>query len=156
MTLLENKGGGLGSIGAPVPPRVDAETQQSLLDVLRQAVGQGGPLVKAFGVLGLDVRRARCWTCRADRGAGLDDPSPGASVIALMPDGVEGIVSSHQRLDCRGSYENLCWTAPLTVRRVLNDHHLRFRHPPRPLSGQRRPFPDWASCFPSCTRLSGW
>ncbi|MGO0577425.1 hypothetical protein [Ornithinimicrobium panacihumi] len=35
------------------------------------------------------------------------------------------------------------------MRRVLNDHDLRFRHPPRASPSQRRPFPDWASYTPN-------
>lgn len=147
------------SIGAPVPARVDAATKQALLDLLGHATGQGWPLVKACGVLGLDVRRVRRWTRRADTGTGLVDARPGGSVNALMPEEVQAIVSafetygvkdfSHRRLAHRGSYEGLFWAGPSTVRRVLNDHDLRFRHPPAPPRGHRRPFPDWASYTPN-------
>ena len=41
------------------------------------------------------------------------------------------------------------WASASTVRRVLNDHDLRFRHPPRPSRSKRRPFPDWATYQPS-------
>ena len=149
------------SIGAPVPARVDAATKQALLGLLAHAVGQGWPVVKACRVLGLDVRRARRWAHRADTdtNTGLVDARPGGSVTALMPDEVEAIVAafetygvkdfSHRRLAHRGSYEGLFWAGPSTVRRVLNAHDLRFRHPPRPPRGQRHPFPDWASYTPN-------
>ncbi len=146
---------------APVPARVDAPTKGVLLGLVEHATDHGWPVEKACGVLGLDVRRARRWTRRreADADAGLVDARPGASVNALMPAEVEAIVSafetfgekdfSHRRLAHRGSYENLFWAAPSTVRRVLNEHDLRFRHPARPSPSKRRPFPDWASYTPN-------
>lgn len=147
------------SVDQAVPARVEASTKQVLLDLLGYAVEQGWPLVKACAVLGLDVRRARRWTRRADTDGGLVDAPPGASVNALMPAEVEAILGafetygvkdfSHRRLAHRGSYEDLFWASPSTVRRVLNDHDLRFAHPPRPPRGQRRPFPDWASYTPN-------
>ena len=143
---------------APVPARVDAATKQVLLDLLDHAAGHGWPLVKTCDVLGLDVRRARRWVGRAKTTEGLVDARPGGSVNALRPCEEEAIVSafevfgekdfSHRRLAYRGSYEGLFWAAPSTVRRVLNAHDLRFRHPPRPSPSQRRPFPDWASYAP--------
>lgn len=143
---------------APVPARVDAATKQALLDMLDHAGGHGWPLVKTCKVLGLDVRRARRWVGRSKTVEGLVDARPGASVNSLRPCEEEAIVSafevfgvkdfSHRRLAYRGSYEGLFWAAPSTVRRVLNAHDLRFRHPPRPSPSQRRPFPSWASYTP--------
>ncbi len=143
----------------PIPARVDAATKTTLLDALREAISQGWPLAKACRVLRLSERRARRWiTCR-DVGAPLADARPGASVNALTPQEVAAILDafetfgvkdfSHRRLAHRGSYEALFWACPSTVRRVLNDHDLRFRHPPRPAPSQRRPFPDWASYTPN-------
>ena len=144
---------------APVPARVGAATKQTLLGLLEHAVEQGWPLVKACAVLGLDVRRARRWTHRADRADGLVDARPGGSVNGLTPAELQAILEaferfgeedfSHRRLAHRGSYEHLFWAPPATVRRVLLDHDLRFRQPPRPPRGQRRPFPDWASYTPN-------
>lgn len=146
---------------APVPTRVDAATKQALLGLIGHAVEQGWPLVKACAVLGVDVRRARRWSRRwaADADAGLVDARPGGSVNALTPEEIDAIIAafetfgekdfSHRRLAHRGSYESLFWVSPSTVRRVLNDHDLRFRHPPRPGRGERRPFPDWASYTPN-------
>jgi len=144
---------------APVPIRVEAGVKEALLGLVEHATAQGWPVEKACAVLGLEVRRARRWTRRREAGAGLVDARPGASVSALTPVEIEAIVSafetfgekdfSHRRLAHRGSYENLFWAAPSTVRRVLNDHDLRFRHPPRPSPSKRRPFPDWASYTPN-------
>lgn len=146
---------------APVPARVDASTKTALLELVEHAMSQGWPVAKACAVLGLDVRRARRWTRRKDNDpdAGLVDARPGATVNALTPAEVQAILNafevfgekdfSHRRLAHRGSYENLFWAAPSTVRRVLNQADLRFRHPPAPPRGQRRPFPDWASYTPN-------
>lgn len=142
-----------------IPARVSAEIKQGLLGLIRHATDQGWPTEKACAVLGLEVRRARRWARRDEAGAGLVDARPGASVNALTPDEVAAILDafetfgekdfSHRRLAHRGSYEHLFWAAPSTVRRVLNDHDLRFRHPPRPSPSQRRSFPDWASYTPN-------
>ena len=144
---------------APVPARVDAGTKQVLLDLVEHAEGEGWPAARACEVLGLQERRLRRWGRRAGSDAGLDDARPGASVNALRPVEIEAILAafetfgerdfSHRRLAHRGSYEDLFWASPSTVRRVLTDHDLRFRHPPRPTRGQRRPFPDWASYRPN-------
>ena len=143
---------------APVPARVGAGVKETLLGLVECATGQGWPIEKSCEVLGLGVRRARRWTRRREGGSGLVDARPGAPVNALTPGEIGAIVSafetfgekdfSHRRLAHRGSYEHLFWVAPSTVRRVLNDHDLRFRHPPRPSPSQRRPFPDWASYTP--------
>ena len=78
-----------------------------------------------------------------------------------MPCEVEAIVDafetyadkdfSHRRLAHRGSYDGFFWVSASTVRRVLNDHDLRFRHPPRPSGSKRRPFPVWATYRPNST-----
>jgi len=142
-----------------VPARVNAQVKGVLLALIDHAVEQGWPAVKACQLLGLDVRRARRWARRGQVPDGLVDTRPGGSVNALTPAEVEAILDaftvfgekefSHRRLAHRGSYENLFWAGPSTVRRVLSDHDLRFRHPPRPPRGQRRPFPDWASYTPN-------
>ncbi len=144
---------------AAVPARVEAATKQVLLDAIAHATDQGWPLAKACAVLGLDLRRARRWTRKKEAGTPLVDARPGGVVNALTPAEVSAILGafevfgekdfSHRRLAHRGSYEHLFWAAPSTVRRVLNDHELRFRHPPRPPRGERRPFPDWATYTPN-------
>lgn len=149
------------SVGAPVPARVDARVKQGLLEAVDYATGQGWAVSKTCEVLGLDVRRARRWRrrWRVNTETGLVDARPGASVNALTPCEVEAILEafeafgdkdfSHRRLAHRGSYNGLFWVGPSTVRRVLNDHGLRFRHPPRPSGSRRRPFPDWATYTPN-------
>ena len=144
---------------AAVPARVEASVKGALLDLIGHAVEQGWPLVKACAVIGLEERRARRWIRRRQQTASLADAKPGAVVNALTPAEVDLILAafdtfgekdfSHRRLAHRGSYENLFWASSSTVRRVLNAHDLRFRHPPRPPRGKRRPFPAWTSYTPN-------
>ena len=126
----------------PVSARVDAAVKQGLLDLVDYAAGQGWPAFKTCEVLGLSQRRQRRWRRRQEGGEALDDGRPGASINALTPCEAEAIVKAfetfadkdffHRRLAHRGSYNGLFWVSASTVRRVLNDHDLRFRHPPRP------------------------
>lgn len=155
-------------VPAPVPPRVDARTKAALLALIGQATQAGWSVDASCRVLQLDPRRVRRWTRRArhahanhgaDGAGGLVDARPGASVNALTPDEVDAVLAgfdtwgeqdrSHRRLAHRGSYEGAFWVSPSTVRRVLNDHDLRFRGRPRPPRSERRPFPSWASYTPN-------
>ena len=52
---------------------------------------------------------------------------------------------SHRKLAHRGSYEQLVWVSPATVRRVLAANGLLLRRPRRAGRSERRPFPDWAT-----------
>jgi putative transposase len=52
---------------------------------------------------------------------------------------------SHRKLAHRGSYEQLVWVSPATVRRVLAANGLVLRRPRRAGRSERRPFPDWAT-----------
>jgi putative transposase len=56
---------------------------------------------------------------------------------------------SHRRLAHRGSYLGRFWASPSTVGRVLIESDQHFRPLPRPVRGERRPFPDWASYRPN-------
>ncbi|MCA1701457.1 MAG: integrase, partial [Actinobacteria bacterium] len=52
---------------------------------------------------------------------------------------------SHRKLAHRGSYEQLVWVSPATVRRVLAANGLVLRRPRRAGRSERRPFPEWAT-----------
>lgn len=146
-------------VAAPVPARVDAPTKAVLLDLIAQAVAAGWTVAAACQTLRIDPRRVRRWQHRARGQRSLGDARPGASVNALTPQEVAAVLAgfeewgeidrSHRRLAHRGSYEGAFWVSPSTVRRVLNDHDLRFRGLPRPARGERRPFPAWASYTPN-------
>ena len=73
------------------------------------------------------------------------------AIIALF-DAWGEIDRSHRKLAHRGSYEQLVWVSPATVRRVLAANGLVLRRPRRAGRSERRPFPDWATY----TRNSIW
>jgi putative transposase len=50
---------------------------------------------------------------------------------------------SHRKLAHRGSYLELVWVSPATVRRVLAAHGLVLKRPRR-VRSERTPFPEWA------------
>ena len=66
------------------------------------------------------------------------------AIIALF-DAWGEIDRSHRKLAHRGSYEQLVWVSPATVRRVLAANGLILRRPRRAGRSERRPFPDWAT-----------
>lgn len=142
-----------------IPPRVEAGTKTALMDLVTEATAEGFSLARVCEVLRLEPRRLRRWYHRADQDGIVVDRKPGAVMNAITPEEMAAILDgfeqfgqrdfSHRRLAHRGSYEGLFWVSPSTVERVLNDHDLRFRHPPRPTTGRRRPFPSWASYTPN-------
>ncbi|MCA1698732.1 MAG: integrase core domain-containing protein [Actinobacteria bacterium] len=67
-----------------------------------------------------------------------------AAIIALFDTWGE-IDRSHRKLAHRGSYEQLVWVSPATVRRVLAANGLVLRRPRRAGRSERRPFPEWAT-----------
>lgn len=109
-------------------------------------------------VLELDRLRAYRW-CDRREGGRLEDSKPGAAVHGLLDEEITEILTlfhewgdldrSHRKLAHRGSYIGRVWVSPSSVRRVLDQHGLRLRRPPRPPSSQRRPFPDWVEYRPN-------
>lgn len=145
------------AIAQPVPYRIHADTKAGLLDLIERATGQGWNLTDTCEVLKLSTRRVQRWQHRL---ADLGDHRPGGvAVNRLLDDEIEAILEvfhewseqdrSHRRLAHRGSYIGRFWASPSTVQRVLNGADKHFRPVPRPVKGQRRPFPSWASYSPN-------
>lgn len=110
---------------------------------------------RACGVLG--VRETRAWRWRTRRGDGrLDDETAGghavhglleaekAEIVAVFEEWGE-VDRSHRKLAHRGSYLHRVWVSPSSVKRVLAEHGLHVRRPPRAGTSVRRPFPAWAT-----------
>ena len=101
----------------------------------------------------MDEGRAWRWRRRRDGGC-LEDGKPGSAVHGLRPEEVTAILRlfdawgdvdrSHRKLAHRGSYLDLVWVSPATVRRVLAAHGLVLKRPRR-VRSERRPFPEWAT-----------
>jgi transposase InsO family protein len=144
-----------------VPRRVDEATKLQLLWLIDRAVADGWQHRRACTYLELDEGRAWRWRRRRDAGC-LKDGKPGSAVHGLRPEEVTAIVElfeewgdvdrSHRKLAHRGSYLDLVWVSPATVRRVLAAHGLVFKRPRRVIRPERRPFPQWADY----TRNSIW
>jgi hypothetical protein len=106
---------------------VDAATKAQLLVLIDQAVAGGWEHRRACSYLELDEGRAWRWRRRRDDGC-LGDRKPGSAVHGLRPEEVTEILElfeawgdidrSHRKLAHRGSYLELVWVSPATVRRV--------------------------------------
>jgi putative transposase len=142
-----------------VPRRVDAATKAGLLELIDEAVEAGWPVRRACKLLDLNETRAWRWMGRRQRDE-LDDKSPGgnpshglldeevAQIVALFHDWGE-TDRSHRKLAHRGSYLDVVWVSPSTVRRVLAGQGLRLKPLPRPGRSQRQAFPDWVEYRPN-------
>ena len=145
------------AVTGPVPVRVDAVGKAGLLGLVDHAVGEGWSLQAVCEVLKISRRRVERWQARR---TDLADRKPGGvAVNGLLDDEVQQILAvfnewgerdrSHRRLAHRGSYVGRFWASPSTVRRVLIESDKHFRPLPRPVRGERKPFPDWASYKPN-------
>ena len=110
---------------------------------------------RACGTLGVRESRAWRWRTRRDDDR-LGDEAPGghavhglldgekAEIVAVFEEWAE-IDRSHRKLAHRGSYLQRVWVSPSSVKRVLAEHGLHLRRPPRAGTSVRRPFPAWAT-----------
>ncbi len=141
----------------PVPARVDATVKAGLLGLVDQVVGQGWTVQAVCEVLQISRRRVERWQQRRTE---LVDRKPGGvAVNSVLAEEVAAVLEvfdqwgerdrSHRRLAYRGSYLGRFWVSPSTVRRILIAADKHFRPIPRPVKGERRPFPDWASYRPN-------
>ncbi|MGZ6565730.1 MAG: DDE-type integrase/transposase/recombinase [Solirubrobacteraceae bacterium] len=124
-----------------------------MLELIDQAVAGGWEHAAACAYL--ELGRARVWRWERRRAAGCLEPAGGHAVHGLLPCEQDAIVAlfdtwgeidrSHRKLAHRGSYQQLVWVSPSTVKRVLAAHNLVLRRPRRVGRSERRPFPEWAS-----------
>jgi len=142
-------------LSGPVPRRVDAATKAGLLRLIDQATRAGWRHRRACAYLELAEGRAWRWYERREAGR-LDDHRSGAGAVhGLLADERAAIIAlfdqwgevdrSHRKLAHRGSYEQLVWVSPATVRRVLAANGLVLRRPRRAGRSERQPFPEWAT-----------
>ncbi len=148
-------------LSGPVPRRVDAATKTGLLRLIDDAT-RVWPHRRVCEYLQLSEGRAWRWYERREAGRLEDHRSGAGAVHGLLADERAAIIAlfdawgetdrSHRKLAHRGSYEQLVWVSPATVRRVLAANGLLLRRPRRAGRSERRPFPDWATY----TRNSIW
>jgi transposase InsO family protein len=142
-------------LSGPVPRRVDAATKTQLLRLIDDATRAGWPHRRVCEYLELAEGRAWRWYERREAGQLEDQRSGAGAVHGLLADERDAIIAlfdawgetdrSHRKLAHRGSYEQLVWVSPATVRRVLAANGLLLRRPRRAGRSERRPFPDWAT-----------
>jgi len=140
-------------LSGPIPARVDAATKQGLLGLVARANVDGWSITAACSYLELPKRRFERWRNRAGSGDLVDLAPGGNPVHQITPSEETEILSvfeawaevdrSHRKLAHRGSWLDLFWCSPATVRRVLDRHDLRFRTLKRSAKGEKRPWPDW-------------
>ena len=149
-------------LSGPVPRRVDAATKAGLLKLIDEATraGCGAPPRVSLPQARRGPRVALVGAREAGR---LEDrPAGGRPVHRLLADERDAIIAlfdawsetdrSHRKLAHRGSYEQLVWVSPATVRRVLAANGLVLRRPRRAGRSEHQPFPEWATY----TRHSIW
>ena len=124
-------------LSGPVPRRVDAATKTQLLRLIDDATRAGWPHRRVCEYLELAEGRAWRWYERREAGRLEDQRSGAGAVHGLLADERDAIIAlfdawgetdrSHRKLAHRGSYEQLVWVSPATVRRVLAANGLILR-----------------------------
>ena len=142
-------------LSGPVSRRVDAATKAGLLKLIDEATAAGWEHRRACRYPELAEGRAWRWWERREAGRLEDRPAGGNAVHGLLADERDVIIAlfdawgevdrSHRKLAHCGSYEQLVWVSPATVRRVLAANGLVLRRPRRAGRSERRPFPEWAT-----------
>jgi len=116
-------------------------------------------VTSACSYLGLPKRRFERWRRRSVTGDLADSAPGGNRVHQITPAEQAEILSvfktwaevdrSHRKLAHRGSWLNRFWCSPVTVRRVLDRHDLRFHTVKRTTKREKRPWPQWVEEAPN-------
>jgi putative transposase len=147
-------------LSGPVPARVPAEVKEAVLKSVDDAVAAGFAHSWACSLWQVSDCRVHRWRARRrDIGTLVDKAPGGHPVHALLPEEVAAILDvterwgavdrSHRKLAHRGSYEQLVWVSPSSVRRVLVEHGLTLPQPQPRSRSERRPWPDWLVWAPN-------
>ena len=130
-----------------------------------EAVAEGFCQAWLCSLWGVSDDRVHRWRARLRTTGTLIDKAPGGhachgllaweeQAILELAERWGEVDASHRKLAHRGSYTNVVWVSPSTVRRVLAAHGLVLPEPgPREPVG-RRPWPDWLIWAPN--RIWGW
>ena len=143
-----------------MPARVPAEVKEAVLKTVDDAVTAGFAHTWACALWQVSDSRVHRWRRRRrDTGTLLDCAPGGHPVHALLAEEIAAILdlaerwgaidSSHRKLAHRGSYQNLVWVSPSTLRRVLINHGLSLPQPQPRSRSEKRPWPDWLVWAPN-------
>jgi len=152
-------------LNGPVPARVPAEVKELVLKTVDDAVAGGFSHRWATGMWQVSDDRVHRWRARRRDVGTLEDLAPGGvAVHGLLPDETAAILDlveawgpvdgSHRKLAHRGSYQNLVWASPSTVRRVLAANGLILVDKPARTRTPKRDLPDWLVLEPN--RIWAW
>ena len=119
----------MGLTLAEVPPRVDGEVKQGLLELVDDAVVGGWPHARACRTQGVSDVRVHRWRKRRTEIGSLEDLAPGGNPVhRLLGWEIDAILDlietwgptdrTHRKLAHRGSYLGIVYVAPSTVLRV--------------------------------------
>lgn len=131
-----------------------------MLKVVDDAVAAGFVHSWVCGLWQISDDRVHRWRARRRDVGTLADRAPGGTAVhtllleetAVILDLVEtwGVIDgSHRKLAHRGSYENLVWVSPSTVRRVLAENDLILPERPPRTRQPKRDLPDWLVMEPN-------
>ena len=143
-----------------MPARVPAEAKELVLKTVDEAVAAGFSHSWACALWQVSDSRVHRWRARRRDTGTLVDCAPGGHPIhGLLPEEVAAILDlveqwgpidrSHRKLAHRGSYQQLVWVAPATLRRVLITHGLSLPAPQPRRRSEQKPWPDWLVWAPN-------
>ncbi|WP_293059267.1 integrase core domain-containing protein [Mycobacterium sp.] len=137
-----------------MPARVPAEVKELVLKTVDDAVAAGFAHTWACALWQVSDSRVHRWRARRRDTGTLVDAAPGGHPVhSLLPEEVAAILDlverwgpvdrSHRKLAHRGSYEQLVWVSPSSLRRVLIAHGITLPEPLARTRSERKPWPDW-------------
>jgi putative transposase len=144
---------------------VPGEVKELVLRTVDDAVADGFVHSWVCSLWQVSDDRVHRWRARRRDIGSLEDRAPGGlAVHALLPWEIDAVLAlaedwgpvdrSHRKLAHRGSYEQIVWVSPSTVRRVLAAHGLVLPELPARPRTDKRPWPDWLVWAPN--RIWAW
>ncbi len=141
------------------------EVKEALLKLVDAAVAEGAPHAWVTALLGVSDDRVHRWRARLREVGTLVDRAPGGhpvhgilgweeQAILQLAEQWGEIDRSHRKLAHRGSYLQIVWVSPSTVRRVLAAHGLVLPQPPVRAPAPWVPWPEWLEWVPN--RIWAW